>query len=213
MSPASLAEKQLLYPAWTAVCNGNVHEHVKLGCLQHPAAIHLAWSGAKPDGHGSLGHRPGGCCTLQHKLCTAPSHAPLQVNCCFFAVWMLVLAAGLLLHATECLGPEPASKGAAVCSLVRCKFKAEHWSAYCRCQPIFHRPMVTSRVCVGSLVASPSANVLPVRCWCRCSWCCKRWRGMKPAGSENELSVLRSWPSIRTSATCSTSRSSVPRQL
>ena len=38
-----------------------------------------------------------------------------EVSCCFVAATlMLMLLAGLLLHATECLGPEPASKGAAV---------------------------------------------------------------------------------------------------
>ena len=106
-----------------------VHENVKLGCLHHPAAFHLAWPGTKPDGHGSLGHRPGRCCTIQHKFALRhlmPLSAALQASrCSFTATLMLVLLAGLLLHAAQCLGPEPASKGAAVCSLVRCNCGAD----------------------------------------------------------------------------------------
>jgi hypothetical protein len=56
--------------------------------------------------------------TFEHTIAVChlmPLSAPVEMSCCFVAATlMLMLLAGLLLHATQCLGPEPASKGAAV---------------------------------------------------------------------------------------------------
>ena len=97
----------------------NVNEHVKLACTTLQL---FTWLGLAPNQMVMaalviilVGFAP----TFEHTV-IAVCHliclsTPMGVSSCFVAATlMLMLLAGLLLHATQCLGPEPASKGAAV---------------------------------------------------------------------------------------------------